>query len=58
MPFEISLDASLWADIVVVTTTTSLILLFGCNEFQPRGDHLLIDEAHQLFPRVNSMFAN
>ena len=56
-PFEISLDASLWADIVVCDYNYVFDPFVRLQRFQPpRGIHLLIDEAHQLFPRVNSMF--
>ena len=56
-PFEISLDASLWADIVVCDYNYVFDPFVRLQRFQPpQGIRLLIDEAHQLFPRVNSMF--
>ena len=56
-PFEISLDTSLWADIVVCDYNYVFDPFVRLKRFQPpQGIHLLIDEAHQLFPRVNSMF--
>ena len=56
-PFELSLDASLWADIVVCDYNYVFDPFVRLQRFQPpKGIHLLIDEAHQLFPRVNSMY--
>ena len=55
-PFEISLDASLWADVIVCDYNYVFDPFVRLQRFQPpAGIHLLIDEAHQLFPRVNSM---
>ena len=57
-PFEISLDAALWADLVVCDYNYIFDPFVRLQRFQPpTGIHLLIDEAHQLFPRVNSMYS-
>ena len=56
-PFELSLDASLWVDIVICDYNYVFDPFVRLQRFQPpKGIHLLIDEAHQLFPRVNSMY--
>ncbi len=56
-PFELSLDASLWADIVICDYNYVFDPFVRLQRFQPpKGIHLLVDEAHQLFPRVNSMY--
>ena len=56
-PFELSLDTSLWADLVVCDYNYVFDPFVRLQRFQPpKGIHLLIDEAHQLFPRVNSMY--
>lgn len=57
-PFELSLDAAVWADLIIgdynyiFDPVVRLQRLAG-----HKGLHLLVDEAHQLGPRVQNMLA-
>ncbi len=55
-PFELSLDAALWADVIVGDYNYAFDPMVRLQRFA--GDknlHLLIDEAHQLSPRARDM---
>lgn len=55
-PFELSLDAALWADLIVGDYNYVLDPLVRLQRFMGHERlHLLIDEAHQISPRVRSM---
>jgi Rad3-related DNA helicase len=57
-PFELSLDAALWADVVCGDYNYILDPVVKLQRFSGhRGLHLLIDEAHQLSPRARDMLA-
>ena len=57
-PFELSLDLATWSDLIVGDYNYIFDPLVRLQRFiaQPNM-HLLIDEAHQLSPRVQSMLA-
>ncbi|NOX49500.1 MAG: ATP-dependent DNA helicase [Gammaproteobacteria bacterium] len=55
-PFELSLDAALWADIVIGDYNYILDPVVRLQRFVGHKDmHLLVDEAHQLSPRTADM---
>ena len=57
-PFELSLDTALWADIVIGDYNYILDPVVRLQRFKGHTQlHLLIDEAHQLSPRVRDMLA-
>jgi Rad3-related DNA helicase len=57
-PFEISLDAALWADLIVGDYNYAFDPVVRLQRFNGHPDlHLLIDEAHNLSPRAQDMLA-
>ncbi len=55
-PFELSLDAAVWADIVIGDYNYILDPVVRLQRFVGHKDmHLLVDEAHQLSPRTADM---
>lgn len=57
-PFELSLDAALWADLVCGDYNYIFDPVVRLQRFSGHdGLHLLVDEAHQLSPRARDMLA-
>ena len=57
-PFELSLDASIWADIIVGDYNYIFDPSVSLKRFSEHSRlHLLVDEAHQLSPRVTDMLS-
>lgn len=55
-PFELSLDLALWADVIVGDYNYVLDPVVRLKRFADHKQlHLLVDEAHQLSPRVRDM---
>jgi len=55
-PFELSLDTALWADLIIGDYNYVLDPVVRLKRFAGHDRlHLLIDEAHQLSPRVRNM---
>ena len=55
-PFELSLDAARWTDLIIGDYNYIFDPVVRLNRFAGDEDiHLLIDEAHQLVPRVRDM---
>ncbi|MCZ6856016.1 MAG: DEAD/DEAH box helicase, partial [Gammaproteobacteria bacterium] len=57
-PFELSLDAAVWADIVIADYNYVFDPVVRLQRFAGRSDiALLIDESHQLAPRAREMLS-
>jgi len=57
-PFELSLDLALWADLVVMDYNYLFDPVVRLQRFSEQSDAMvLIDEAHQLEPRVRDMLS-
>ena len=57
-PFELSLDAAVWADVIIADYNYVFDPVVRLQRFSERSDiSLLIDESHQLAPRARDMLS-